>query len=95
MLKSTVALFIFITDIMMYYQQIFLMTMTQDVLTTVDHLFCLNQKLFPIRSVRNTDGITIQRALFLDDTIAYSSTRKNSRKYKERLCLTWLMSHAS
>lgn len=34
--------------------------MTQDMLTTVDHLFCLNQKAVPIRSVRNTDGITIQ-----------------------------------
>lgn len=26
--------------------------MTQDMLTTVDHLFCLNQKAVPIRSVR-------------------------------------------
>lgn len=35
--------------------------MTQDMLTTVDHLFCLNQKkLFLSVLSENTDGITIQ-----------------------------------
>lgn len=35
--------------------------MTQDMLTTVDHLFCLNtKKLFLSVLSENTDGITIQ-----------------------------------
>ena len=34
--------------------------MTQDMLTTVDHLFCLIKKLFLSVLSENTDGITIQ-----------------------------------
>ena len=52
MLKSTVALFyLHYYDIHDVLSDIF-NDMTQDMLTTVDHLFCLNQKLFLSRSVR-------------------------------------------
>ena len=61
MLKSTVALFyLHYYDIHDVLSDIF-NDMTQDMLTTVDHLFCLNQKkLFLSVLSENTDGITIQ-----------------------------------
>ena len=60
MLKSTVALFyLHYYDIHDVLSDIF-NDMTQDMLTTVDHLFCLNQKrLFLSVLSENTDGITI------------------------------------
>ena len=58
--------------------------MTQDMLTTVDHLFCLNQKSCSYPFCQKIQMESQYRALFLDDAIAPHSSGKISRKYKSR-----------
>ena len=85
MLKSTVAL---LSSLLRYDDVIsdILNDMTQDMLTTVDHLFCPNQKTgSPTVLSENTDGITIQGIVFWMIQLPLFFW-KISRKYKRRLC---------
>ena len=51
--------------------------MTQDMLTTVDHLFCLNQKSCSYPFCQKIQMESQYRALFLDDAIAPILLEKN------------------
>ena len=57
--------------------------MTQDMLTTVDHLFCLNQKSCSYPFCQKIQMESQYRALFLDDTIAPILLEKLAENAKE------------
>ena len=67
--------------------------MTQDMLTTVDHLFCLNQKSCSYPFCQKIQMESQYRALFLDDAIAPILLEKIAENTKEGY-VTWLMSHS-
>lgn len=60
--------------------------MTQDMLTTVDHLFCLNQKSCSYPFCQKIQMESQYRALFLDDAIAPILLEKLAENTKRRLC---------
>ena len=57
--------------------------MTQDMLTTVDHLFCPNQKNCSYPFCQKIQMESQYRALFLDDTIAPILLEKLAENAKE------------
>ena len=65
----------------------------QDMLTTVDHLFCLNQKSCSYPFCQKIQMESQYRALFLDDAIAPILLEKIAENTKEGY-VTWLMSHS-
>ena len=67
--------------------------MTQDMLATVDHLFCLNQKSCSYPFCQKIQMESQYRALFLDDAIAPILLEKIAENTKEGY-VTWLMSHS-
>ena len=67
--------------------------MTQDMLTTVDHLFCPNKKSCSYPFCQKIQMESQYRALFLDDTIAPILLEKIAENTKEGY-VTWLMSHS-
>ena len=67
--------------------------MTQDMKTTIEHLFCLNQKNCSYPFCQKLQMDSHYRALFLDDTISAILLEKIAENTKEGY-VTWLMSHS-
>ena len=65
----------------------------QDMKTTVEHLFCPNQKSCSYPFCQKIQMETKYRSLFLDDTIAPILLEKIAANTKEGY-VTWLMSHS-
>ncbi len=66
---------------------------TQDMKTTVEHLFCPNQKSCSYPFCQKIQMETKYSSLFLDDTIAPILLEKIAENTKEGY-VTWLMSHS-
>ena len=76
-----------------YLQSHILNDIAQDMKTTVEHLFCPNQKSCSYPFCQKIQTETKYRSLFLDDTIAPILLEKIAENTKEGY-VTWLMSHS-